>query len=259
MAIELKVPPAGESITEATVGEWLVEEGAFVEVDDGVVLLETDKASMELPAPVSGIVTKILKQQDETVAVGEVIGYMEERDADDAGSGKDAEATAKKSDEATEEDTDESRQKAADVGAASDDSGADDEGQAIEARVMPAARRALHDAGIDASKVEGSGPGGRVLKEDVERYLAEHAKQDAKAEGKAPEKAPEKPQPKPEAKGAAPAASKSQPQKEAPTKADTAKADTTKADTTKALGPPSGPRQEEAVRMTRLRRLIAER
>lgn len=78
MAIELKVPAVGESITEVEIGDWLKPEGASVQKDENVVALESEKATVELPAPVSGKVSKILKQKGETAAVGEVIGYLEE-------------------------------------------------------------------------------------------------------------------------------------------------------------------------------------
>jgi 2-oxoglutarate dehydrogenase E2 component (dihydrolipoamide succinyltransferase) len=81
MAIELKVPSAGESITEVTIVEWVKPEGAFAQPDETVALIETDKANVELPAPVRGRVTRILKRAGEVAAVGEVIGLMEEGEA----------------------------------------------------------------------------------------------------------------------------------------------------------------------------------
>ncbi len=73
MPIELKVPVAGESITEVEVGAWLKAKGDFVEKDEPVVVLETEKASVELPAPVSGTLTEILKNKGDTAAIGEVL------------------------------------------------------------------------------------------------------------------------------------------------------------------------------------------
>ncbi len=78
MPVELKVPPIGESITEVQIGEWRKREGEPVEKDENLVEIETDKATVELPAPIAGTVTKMLKKRGETAAVGEVIGYMEE-------------------------------------------------------------------------------------------------------------------------------------------------------------------------------------
>lgn len=78
MAVELKVPEVGESITEVMIGKWLIEEGQAVGKDDPVVEIETDKVTLELPAPVAGVVSKHGKQQGDEAAVGDVIGYMEE-------------------------------------------------------------------------------------------------------------------------------------------------------------------------------------
>ncbi|HZV34340.1 MAG TPA: 2-oxoglutarate dehydrogenase complex dihydrolipoyllysine-residue succinyltransferase [Verrucomicrobiae bacterium] len=77
MAIELKVPAVGESITEVEIGDWLKPEGATVQRDENVVLLESEKATVELPAPAAGRISKILKQKGQTASVGETIGYIE--------------------------------------------------------------------------------------------------------------------------------------------------------------------------------------
>ena len=78
MAVDLTVPEVGESITEVEIGEWIKKEGDLVNQDDTIVMIETDKVTVELPAPVSGKITKITKQQGDTAAVGDVIGTMEE-------------------------------------------------------------------------------------------------------------------------------------------------------------------------------------
>src|SRR6185436_9311321 len=78
MSIELKIPEVGESVREVQIGRWLKHEGDPVAQDENVVELETDKASMELPAPSAGVIGKILKKEGDMVAVGEVIGYVEE-------------------------------------------------------------------------------------------------------------------------------------------------------------------------------------
>src|SRR4030095_16477478 len=72
MAIQIKVPAVGESITEVTIANWLKKDGDVVKVDEVIAELESDKASFELPAS-SGGVLKILKQQGETVPIGEAI------------------------------------------------------------------------------------------------------------------------------------------------------------------------------------------
>ena len=77
MPIELKVPEVGESISEVEIGEWLKKEGDFVARDDEVVVIETDKATVEVSAPESGTITKILKPSGQTASVHEVIAYLE--------------------------------------------------------------------------------------------------------------------------------------------------------------------------------------
>ncbi len=159
MAVELKVPAVGESITEVQIGEWLKNAGEEVHVDEALVVIETDKVTVELPSPIDGRVTKVLKKRGEQAKVGEVIGYME------AGAAKNAPQSA-------------SEKKPAKTEAAPAKSEAEPAKPAVVAeatqdvRIMPAARRALADAGLAASDVQASGPGGRMLKEDVERTSA---------------------------------------------------------------------------------------
>ena len=77
MAIELKVPEVGESITEVMIGVWKKNVGDSVSTDETVVEIESDKATVELPSPSNGVVSTILKQAGEQAVVGEVIGYLE--------------------------------------------------------------------------------------------------------------------------------------------------------------------------------------
>src|ERR1700733_13819095 len=77
MAIELKIPSVGESITEVEIGQWLKAEGDAVSNDENAVTLESEKATVELPAPSDGTLSKIVKKTGEKAAIGEVIGYIE--------------------------------------------------------------------------------------------------------------------------------------------------------------------------------------
>ncbi|MBX2811912.1 MAG: 2-oxoglutarate dehydrogenase complex dihydrolipoyllysine-residue succinyltransferase [Myxococcales bacterium] len=77
MSTELKVPSAGESITEVTIVEWLKKEGAWAARDETVAVIETDKANVEVNAPVAGVLTRIIKGEGEEAIVGEVIAHME--------------------------------------------------------------------------------------------------------------------------------------------------------------------------------------
>ena len=130
MAIELKVPTVGESITEVMIGEWLKAEGDFVAEDEPVVVIETDKVNVELPAPQSGVLAKILKQEGDDAEVGDVVGLME------------------------------AAEKPAEGGASAEETAKADGASSEEARVMPAARRVLAEKGLDASDVAATGPGG---------------------------------------------------------------------------------------------------
>src|SRR6185295_16290530 len=78
MPVELKIPAVGESISEVVIGAWRKSPGERVQADENVVELETDKATFDLPSPAAGVLTKILKQAGETVAVGDVIGHIQE-------------------------------------------------------------------------------------------------------------------------------------------------------------------------------------
>src|SRR5262245_61437680 len=169
MPIELKVPEMGESVTQVQVGDWFSPQGNWVEKDAAVVVLESDKATFELPAPVSGTVTRVLKQKGDTAEVGEVIGYLEPSEQPAGGkASKDAKpAPAKdtKSAPATKD---------AKPAAATKDarpSAAPERKDGGETRVMPAAQRALAERGLTSADVTPTGPGGRLLKEDVERQV----------------------------------------------------------------------------------------
>lgn len=158
MSIELTVPSMGESITEVEIGTWLKGQGEQVSVDDPIVVLESDKASLELPAPSGGYVARILKKEGETAEVGEVIGYLE------AGEGGGAAPAA--ADKPAEKPAAEAP-KAAAPSAPSAPSPAKN-GDLV---VMPAAQRLLDENGLKADQVPATGPGGRLLKEDVQNYL----------------------------------------------------------------------------------------
>jgi 2-oxoglutarate dehydrogenase E2 component (dihydrolipoamide succinyltransferase) len=151
MAIELKVPEVGESVTEVEIGPWLKNEGDAVQKDEPVVTLESEKATLELPAPQSGTITQVLKKKGETAKVGEVIGYLDDTPK--------SEPAAKDADKAPTKPAEDSSPKAK----------ATLEPARPEPRVMPAARQAMAEHGLAASQVAATGPGGRLLKEDVLR------------------------------------------------------------------------------------------
>ncbi len=146
--IEIKVPAVGESISEVFIGEWYAGEGKFVAADKEVVGLETDKATFGVPAPVGGVVTRILKKAGESAAIGEVIGYLQPSDAP-AATATPAPSVAPAASAPTAS--------AAPVKAGG--------------HVMPAAASEMAKNNLPAGSVAGTGPGGRVLKEDVIRTV----------------------------------------------------------------------------------------
>src|SRR5882724_5781470 len=166
MSLELKVPTVGESITEVEIGDWLKKQGEVVQKDEPVVTLESEKATVELPAPEAGTITQVLKQKGEVAKVGEVIAYLE----------KDGQAKApqKPAEKKAEEKPQPKTETGSDARAASgsaDSTRPAAETKTSEKRVMPAAQRALEEHGVSAEQVEATGPGGRLLKEDVLRHV----------------------------------------------------------------------------------------
>ncbi|HYQ44081.1 MAG TPA: 2-oxoglutarate dehydrogenase complex dihydrolipoyllysine-residue succinyltransferase [Polyangiaceae bacterium] len=161
MAIELKVPTVGESITEVQMGEWLKGEGDSVARDEVIAKIETDKVTVDLTAPNDGVLSQIKVKKGQTANVGDVIAYIEEGAAGSAKpkAAEPAKAEAPKAEARKAEPPAEERSKS--VRPTIPPQGF--------ARVMPSARRALKERGLSPDDVEATGPGGRVLKEDVDR------------------------------------------------------------------------------------------
>ncbi|MEQ1653761.1 MAG: biotin/lipoyl-containing protein, partial [Hyphomicrobium sp.] len=144
MSIEIRVPTLGESVTEATVGKWFKKAGEAVKADEPLVELETDKVTVEVPAPASGVMGEIIVAQGATVAVGSLLAALLEGGAAPA---KAAVATAPAAAPA----------KPAPAAAAAP----------TAMPPSPAARKALAESGLAATDVAGSGKRGQVLKSDV--------------------------------------------------------------------------------------------
>jgi 2-oxoglutarate dehydrogenase E2 component (dihydrolipoamide succinyltransferase) len=140
MIIEVQVPQLSESVAEATLSTWHIKEGDAVARDQNLIDIETDKVVLELPAPGAGVIVKIIKGNGESVASGEVIAHIDT----EAKASAAAPAAAKPA--------------AAPAAAPA---------PAASATAMPAARKIMDEKGISAADVQGSGRGGRILKEDV--------------------------------------------------------------------------------------------
>ncbi|MEP6786526.1 MAG: 2-oxoglutarate dehydrogenase complex dihydrolipoyllysine-residue succinyltransferase [Sphingomonadales bacterium] len=145
MSTEVKVPVLGESITEATLGEWLKKPGDAVKADEPIASLETDKVSIEVPSPVAGVMGAQLAKVGDNVNVGAVIASIE------AGSGAAALAPAAPALTATPA-------PAATTAPAQD---------GVAPTLSPSVRRLVLEKGVDPSSIKGTGKDGRLTKEDV--------------------------------------------------------------------------------------------
>jgi len=154
---EIRVPTLGESVTEATIGKWFKKAGDAVAVDEPLVELETDKVTIEVPAPAAGVLSDIAAKDGETVAVGAVLGQIK----DGAGA-----VPAGRPDQKTE------RAKPIDAGPEQPKPRPAAEAPAsatkpAAAPLAPSVRRLAAESGMDAGKVPGTGKDGRVSKGDM--------------------------------------------------------------------------------------------
>ncbi|MGY5850740.1 2-oxoglutarate dehydrogenase complex dihydrolipoyllysine-residue succinyltransferase [Salegentibacter sp. F14] len=158
MALEMKVPSPGESITEVEIAQWLVEDGDYVEKDQAVAEVDSDKATLELPAEASGIIT-LKAEEGDAVAVGEVVCLID-TDAPKPGGGEDKKEDESQKETATEKEEPKEKEKAEEPKESSKETYA-------TGSPSPAAKKILDEKGIEAKSVKGSGKDGRVTKEDA--------------------------------------------------------------------------------------------
>lgn len=218
MTIQIVVPELSESVVEATVVRWLKREGDQVTVGEPVVELETEKVNIELGAERSGILVRVEKPEGEDVKVGDVLGVIEE---------------------VSEKITQEPAEPPAQTRVSTEEGMGISQGlekvplsssfcPKAEEWVTPSARRLAQEHGIDLTQIPSQKPGGRITREDVQRYLEQ---QKPSRKGTAPTKTPPTPSPETPIPSAAP-----------------------------FITPiPSADRREERIRMSRRRRTIARR
>jgi 2-oxoglutarate dehydrogenase E2 component (dihydrolipoamide succinyltransferase) len=160
MAYEIKVPSPGESITEVEIAQWLVEEGDYVEKDQPIAEVDSDKATLELPADESGIITLIAEEGD-VVKVGQVVATLDT-------SAKAPEGAAPKVEKPVEAAPNPNPVKEAPKAEApapvKNDSYA-------KGHASPAAAKSIAENKLDASRINGSGKDGRITKQDVADYI----------------------------------------------------------------------------------------
>lgn len=176
MTIEIRVPTLGESVAEATVGKWLKKPGDAVKADEPLVELETDKVTVEVPAPAAGLLSEIVVREGATVAIGALLGALAEGGA---GAAPAAPAAPKKAAPAAA-----APQRAAPPREAPSQPAP----QQLRPQPSPAARKHMAEAGLAAEDVSGSGRRGQVLKDDVAAAVA-------KAVSRPPEPVREEPAP----------------------------------------------------------------
>jgi len=231
MAVEIRVPHFGESVTEAVVGRWLKKEGEPIAVDEPVVELETDKVAVEVTAEQGGVLQHIAQAEGATVNVGDVLATLAEGAGAAAATNDGAASALATPTPASVEAPQGGNGATASAAARPAETSTDD------AHVTPVARRYAVERGVELAQVGGTGPGGRITKDDVDTYLNHGAA--------APPVAPLTPQGTPPANppaGAAPAAGPNAAQASAELAA--------------LFG--TGPREERA-RMSRRRQTIARR
>src|SRR6185437_11112055 len=151
MESEIRVPPLSESLTEATVGRWLKHEGEAVVTGQPVVELETEKVNLEVTADATGTLQKVLHQEGETVKVGEVLGII-------------GSAVAQPTERAA----------AAPTVPEAPPPAVPTRQLEEEPLASPVARRIASEYGVDLNKIHGTGPSGRITREDVAGFLEQH-------------------------------------------------------------------------------------
>ncbi len=175
MATEVKVPTLGESVTEATVGQWLKKPGEAVALDEPIVSLETDKVAVDVPSPVAGTLGDVVAKEGDTVEVGALLAYVNEGAAAAAAPAASPAPAAK-------------AEAAAPAPAASTPApAASDDEEGGNLTLSPAVRRLVLEHGLDPSKIKGTGKDGRLTKDDVTAAVAAGT---AKAAASAPASAP---------------------------------------------------------------------
>ncbi|MDH3688444.1 MAG: 2-oxoglutarate dehydrogenase complex dihydrolipoyllysine-residue succinyltransferase [Gammaproteobacteria bacterium] len=161
MSIEVKVPILPESVADATMLSWHKRPGDQVRRDENLVDIETEKVVLEVPSPQDGVLKQVVKAEGETVLAQEVIAVIEPLTQD------------AQSDQAAEPDTGEGISEMPETPAKSNG------GDGSSASLSPAVRRMVSEHDINASQIEGTGKGGRILKEDVQKHLEQRPSAEA--------------------------------------------------------------------------------
>ncbi len=164
MVLEMKVPSPGESISEVEIAEWLVQDGDYVEKDQAIAEVDSDKATLELPAEASGVIT-LKAEEGDVVEVGQVVCLIDTDAEAPSGDKKEEKKEDSSKEEAPkEEKKDKSSQESKEIPPS------EGEGEAksyASGTPSPAAKKTLDEKGIDAKDVQGTGRDGRITKQDA--------------------------------------------------------------------------------------------
>jgi 2-oxoglutarate dehydrogenase E2 component (dihydrolipoamide succinyltransferase) len=191
VAAEIHVPELGESVADATVGRWLKQEGEAVKSGDPLVELETDKINFEVEAEQDGVLQSISKDEGETVNVGEVIGTISEGGEAGDGAAPEPQAEEEQEEQPQAEEEREERPQAEQPEAAETGGEEQDGHREVEdgaGRASPSVRRLAQEYEVDLAEVTGSGSGGRITRDDVERLIREQARPAASEQTEEPER-----------------------------------------------------------------------
>ncbi len=176
MATQIVIPNVGESVTSGIISAWTVADGAYVERDQTVLELETDKVTMEVPAPASGVVKHSANEGDE-VDVGAAVGEIDESAEKPAGTGggeKSPEPVAEAAPKPEPKPESKAENKPAPAPAAAAVATAPAPASNAEAKATPLARKLADDQGIDLKAISGTGAAGRIREQDVLAWIQTH-------------------------------------------------------------------------------------
>jgi 2-oxoglutarate dehydrogenase E2 component (dihydrolipoamide succinyltransferase) len=187
MAVEIRVPPLGESLVDAVVGTWLKQEGDSVNRGESLVELETDKVNLDVTAEEDGVLSRIERREGEVVTVGEVLGLVSGSNGASAPAPETATATTAAAPAPAPTPAPETHQIAATAPPApaappaltTPAAAEDDADGAGSGRAAPAVRRLAEEHHVDLNTITGTGPGGRVTREDILIVAARQAVQAA--------------------------------------------------------------------------------
>src|SRR5699024_9941279 len=154
MAEKINMPQLGESVTEGTISSWLVKEGEHVQKYDPIAEVMTDKVNAEVPSSFTGTIKELVAQEGETIAVGDLMCYIETGN------------------EVDNKSSDTNTQKGAENTYVKEKTQSDNQNKSMKKRYSPAVLKLSQEHNIDLSQVDGTGRGGRITRKDIEKIIS---------------------------------------------------------------------------------------